>query len=116
MDEGQRKQSPIFSKTYDFTLWLMQHTERFPKHERFRLAKRLDDTALDFYHLLIQAARNSGQRKALLAQADLRLDMLRLYFRLAVGRKLTSPQQYHFAAGQLTEIGKLLGGWLKTLA
>ncbi len=106
------KQSPIFAKTYDFILWLLNLTEKFPKSERFRLARRLEDTAFAFYEMLVQATRSGNQARALL-QADLELDKLRLYVRLSHDRKLINLKQYRYAAGQLTEIGRLLGGWLK---
>lgn len=106
------KQSPIFSKTYDFTLWLLNHTENFPKSERFRMAKRIEDSALAFYELLVAAVR-SPHGRSLLDEADLELDKLRLYIRLSQARKLTTVDQYQFAAEKLTEIGKLLGGWIK---
>ncbi len=109
-----KQQSPIFTKTSNFLLWLLQHTEKYPKSERFRLAKRIEDAAFDFYEDLIQAAK-SGNKKHLLLAADLELDKLRLYLRLAHNRKLTDHAQYFYAAEALTEIGKLLGGWLKTL-
>jgi len=107
-------QSPIFVKTTNFLLWLLQHTERFPKSERFRLAKRIEDSAFDFYEELIHAVKGRDKRRFLL-QADLELEKLRLYLRLAHQRKLTNHQQYLHAAESLTEIGKLLGGWLKTI-
>lgn len=110
-DEGGA--SPIFSKTYDFILWLLNHTEKFPKSERFRMAKRLEDTAFEFYDLLITAARSTARKRQVLFQADLSLDKLRLYVRLTHARKLTSQAQYEYAAAALVEIGKLLGGWLK---
>jgi hypothetical protein len=72
------KPSPIFAKTYDFLLWLLNTTEKFPKSERFR--------------------------------------RLRLYVRLSDERSLLKDNQYRYASEQLTEIGKLLGGWLKTLS
>lgn len=109
------KQSPIFSKTYDFLLWLLNHTEAFPKSERFRLAKRLEDTAFEFYELLVTAGRSTHRRRQVLLDADLVLDKLRFYVRLSHARKLTSQGQYQHAAEQLVEIGKLLGGWLKSL-
>ena len=115
MEERAQQQSPIFTKTYDYILWLLQHTENFPKRERFRLARRLEDTAFEFYQLLIQAARSTRRRRAVLLQADLVLDQLRLYTRLSQARKLTSPRQYRHASGLLVEIGKLLVGWLKTI-
>jgi hypothetical protein len=107
--------SPIFGKTYDFLLWLLNHTEKFPKSERFRLARRLEDAAFEFYELLIQATRTVKRKQALLLAADLVLDRLRLYVRLSHSRGLTVDRQYAYAANALVEIGKLLGGWLNSL-
>ncbi len=115
MDDTTRRQSPIFSKTSDFILWLLNHTENFPKSERFRLARRLEDTAFEFYELLIKAARSTQKRRILL-DADLELEKLRLYMRLTRARKLTSPDQYRYVVEILTEIGRLLGGWLKSVS
>lgn len=114
MDEEIRKQSPIFTKTSDFLMWLMDRTECFPKSERFRLARRLEDSAFEFYELLVLAVRSRQKRQALL-RADLALEKVRLYVRMAQRRKRISLAQYHFAAQSLVEIGRLLGGWLKTL-
>jgi DNA-binding GntR family transcriptional regulator len=109
------QQSPIFNKTYDLILWLLNHTEKYPKNERFRMAKRLEDTAFAFYELLISAARSKNTH-SMLQDADLELDKLRLYIRLSYARSLASQRQYSFAVERLVEIGKLLGGWLKSLA
>jgi hypothetical protein len=115
MDKQIRSQSPIFSKTTDFIVWLFQHTEKYPKSERFRLARRLEDAVFNFYDLLIQAVYQKEDRIDLLRKADLELEKLRLYMRLAFVRKLTNQAQYHFAACSMVEIGKLLGGWLNSL-
>lgn len=106
-------QSPIFSKSYDFLLWLLNHTEQFPKSERFRLARRLEDTAFAFHENLIRATRTRKVVPVLL-EADLELDKLRLYVRLCQARNLFNGRQYQYAAEQLAEIGRLLGGWLKS--
>lgn len=110
-----RKQSPIFTRTSDFILWLLEHTEKFPKSERFRMARRLEDSVFSFYELLIEATRSNKRKRQLLIQADVELEKLRLYIRMSQQRKLTSIPQYHFASGALIEIGKLLGGWLKAV-
>ena len=110
-----RRQSPIFTRTSDFILWLLNHTEKFPKSERFRMAKRLEDSVFSFYELLIEATRSTKRKRYLLIQADVELEKLRLYVRMSQQRKLTSISQYHFSSGALVEIGKLLGGWLKTV-
>ena len=110
-----RKQSPIFSRTSDFLIWLLEHTEKFPKSERFRMGKKLEECAFEFYELLIIATRSTKQKRKILVQADVELEKLRLYIRLSQQRKLTSLSQYNFAANALIEIGKLLGGWLKVI-
>lgn len=110
-----RRQSPLFAKTTDFIVWLLEHTDRFPKNERFRMGKRLEDSVFKFYELLIEATRSTKGKRQLLVQADVELEKLRLFVRMSQRRKLTGISQYHFAAGTLVELGKLLGGWLKTV-
>lgn len=112
---NERKQSPLFARTSDFILWLLNHTEKFPKNERFRMAKRLEDSVFAFYELLIEATRTTKRKRRLLIKADIELEKLRLYVRMSQQRKLTSFSQYRFASGALVEIGKLLGGWLKAV-
>lgn len=112
---NERKESPIFTRTSDFVLWLLKHTEKFPKNERFRMAKRLEDSSFHFYELLIEATRTTKRKRHILIKADIELEKLRLFIRMSQQKKLTSHSQYRFISGELIEIGKLLGGWLKTL-
>ena len=72
----QTKQSPIFTKTYDLLKWLAPHLDKYPKSQRFRLAKRIEDAAFDFYGLLIQATKEGKPRRTLL-RADAELGKLR---------------------------------------
>lgn len=95
-------------------LWLLEHTARFPRHERFRLARRIDDTMFAFHEHLIRAAGEPEAARAHLSQADVELIKLRAYLRLALELKYTSPSQFGYAAQQTAELGRLLGGWLKT--
>ena len=71
------KQSPIFVKTYDLLVWLLGRTGNFPKNERFRMARRLEDSAFAFHDLLLQAGRLSKERREekrrLLLRADVEL-------------------------------------------
>ncbi len=108
------QQSPIFVKTEAFMLWLFQHTNKFPRDERFRLAKRIDDAIFAFHENLIYAAKTSETRQYL-QLADAELDKLRTYLRFAVELNYTSPKQFQYSAEQTTEIGKLLGGWVKIM-
>ncbi|MBN1999789.1 diversity-generating retroelement protein Avd [candidate division KSB1 bacterium] len=104
----------IFTRTFDFTQWILHVTSHFPRSQRFVVTKRLQDAVLDFFELLVLA--NSGlktKRPERLKEADGRLQSVRHYIRLCYKMEWLSDGQYHHGAGYLQEIGRLLGGWLK---
>ena len=108
----RQAQSPIFVKTHDLLVWLLQRTAQFPKNERFRMARRVEESAFAFYDLLMRAVRVRNTERVLW-QADLELDRLRFNVRICQEMKLISFGQYEYAAERLVEVGKLLGGWIK---
>jgi hypothetical protein len=108
------KQSPIFSRTYDLLKWLMPATIKFPRQQRFVLAGAVQQTALQFQGLLIEAAHQPMPHETL-RKADAELDKLRTHLRLCRDLGLLKPGQYQHVASMTTEIGKLLGGWQKSV-
>ena len=57
-------ESPIFARTHDLLLWLIPRTLRFPREQRFVLARRLQDRALDLQEALLAAAVGHGAARA----------------------------------------------------
>lgn len=111
--EKNRTQSPIFVKTYDFLLWLIPLTLKYPKSQRFLLAEKTSKLALDFYDLILERAFTQSNSATFFNEADLSLNKIRLYIRLSFDLKCISMSQYEFASRSLDEIGRLLGGWKK---
>ncbi len=111
MTEKSRTQSPIFVKTYDFLLWLLPLTIKFPKSQRFLLAEKIGKLALEFYDVILEAAVTRPVSMDFIPQADLLLNKLRLYLRLSYDLHCISISQYEFASKSMDEIGRLLGGW-----
>lgn len=105
-------QSPIFVKTEAFMLWMLHHVKQFPREERFRLTSRIEQVLFTFHESLLYAAKTK-ETAHYLRKADAEFDMLRTYLRFALELKYTTPDQYQYIAQQMTEIGKLLGGWMK---
>lgn len=109
------QESPIFTKTYDLLLWLMQATTKFPREQRFVLAQAVQQSALGFQEHLIEAGVGQGRaRSRALVEADVELTKLRFYLRLSKDLKLLKLNQYRHAAEMVAEVGRLLGGWRKT--
>jgi cytosine/adenosine deaminase-related metal-dependent hydrolase len=110
------QESPIFSKTYDFLRWLLPATAKFPREQRFILARFIQEVALRFQECLIEAGVGYGRmRISALARADVELTKLRFYLRLCRDMNLLKLNQYRHAAEMVAEIGRLLGGWRKSV-
>lgn len=104
--------SPLFVKTYDLLGYLVPVTQQFPKSQRFVLAKRIQDAALDFYELLLEARKvDLAARCEVLRRADVELEKLRLHLRLSMELKYLKFSQYEHASGYVVEIGRMLGAW-----
>jgi hypothetical protein len=106
-----RPQSPLFVKTYEFLLWLIPLTLKFPKSQRFLLAERLSRMALDFFDLILDAVLEPARQGERLDEADRLLTKIRLYVRLSYDVKCINLGQLEHAALRVDEIGRLMGGW-----
>jgi hypothetical protein len=59
----------IFKKAYEFSKWLFNHTNKFPKSHRFSVAVKIENGMLDFLRL-ITVANNCRKKVPLLMAAD----------------------------------------------
>jgi hypothetical protein len=109
------KQSPIFEKTEAFLDWLLPITAQFPRHHRFGLARRTEDRAYDFYEQIVRAAKADSPGRYLY-EADIQLTQLTTYLRRSYHLRLLTAKQYGEGTKRTAEMGRLLGGWLKTIS
>ena len=105
--------SPVFAKAYDLLRWLLPATAKFPKQQRFVLARQIEDAAFGCQRALLAAAREPDRG---LPEADLQLAALRTYLRLACELKFLSINQYEHASRLTDELGRLIGGWRRKVA
>ena len=88
----------------------------FPKSQRFIITSRLQSAALNFQESILEAnAKRGAQRAEKLRVADAELLKVRLYLRLCERWKWITPGQYQHASKMVAEMGRLLGGWQKTV-
>ena len=65
------------------------------------------------FDLLIEA-RYSRSRVPLLRRANVMLERLRFQVRLCMEERLISVRQYEYIAEMVNEVGRMVGGWLKS--
>ncbi len=103
---------PLFVLWYDFTKWLLNKTEKFPKSVRFTFSGRVDNLALDTIEGIIEA-RYSKDKKASLRRIDLNMEKLRVLLRMCHDMEHLDHKGYEYASRKINEAGKMVGGWRK---
>lgn len=79
------------AKWYDYTKWVLDRVDTFPKNQRFVLGTRLADGVLTVMETLAEAAYARGAAKVeLLGQANRRIESVRWLIRIAKDRNLLS--------------------------
>ena len=105
----------IYQKLYDLIMYAFPIVNRFPRNQRFVLAQQIENALLDAAQLVVEANLLRDKREVLL-QLDIQLDMVALLVRIAHDLNLLSHRHYGQMSMRLDEVGRLLGGWRKQQA
>ncbi len=107
---------PIIHKTYELYRALHDQQKTIPKMERYTLWQRAENAALDVLQGLLHIAYISPDRRLdRLTVVSAELDIVRVFLRLAFDVKAINQKRYIFFQEALDEIGRMLGGWIKSL-
>lgn len=102
----------VIVKVYDLILWLLNQIPKFPRSHRFVLGERIESLVLEILELLVEAAY-TRDKAALLKRAGIQLEKLRYLIRISKDLKFLSLRRYEFVSGQIDEVGRMVGGWLR---
>jgi hypothetical protein len=106
----------IYQKWEDMLTYLYPAARAYPKAERFTLASRTIDKALELGLYIVRAnsLRNTTEKRSALEQADIALAELKILARLAMRIQSLPVRKYENLSVMLVEIGKMLGGWMRS--
>lgn len=107
---------PLIKKSYDLFALLYSLNPRIPKGARYTLWQRCEDISLKIIEQLIRSGHSeSSVRLKILNEVSVSLDVLKLLIRLSYETKILDRKMYISAQQPLDEIGRMLGGWIKSL-
>jgi hypothetical protein len=87
----------------------------FPKCKRYTLGQRIDQVTLEIIELIITAGYISREQKLpILQKASIKLEIIKILIRLSFDTKCLDNKKYQNTSFQIMEIGKMLGGWIKS--
>lgn len=106
---------PIFTKLYELYKIYSQYLILFPKSKKYTLGEKIDQIILSILELVIMTGYLPREQKLPgLLKISTKLDILKILLRLALETKCLDNNKYQHLVSQTIEIGKMLGGWIKT--
>lgn len=108
--------APIIQKIYDLYHELYLAVGKMPKKDKYTLGEKMQKITLDLFELLISASYSERTQKSVyLYKASIKLDLLKIITRLAHEIKALDNKKYLLLEEKLQEIGKMLGGWIRSI-
>jgi hypothetical protein len=96
-------------------LCLYSTIETIPKKDRYTIGAKCENTALNILEMLYEANAKYGQnRLAVLQSVDTKLKILQTLIKALLDIKAIDNKKFLRLSEPLIEIGKMLGGWIKT--
>ena len=107
---------PIHTIFVEILSWTMARTSDLPKSHRFTFGQRIDNQTLDALELVVRAIFLHGiSRMTALEELNLKIETLRVLWRIVHQQQWISAQQLFFVTGQLDEAGRMTGGWIRQM-
>jgi four helix bundle protein len=108
----------VYQKWEDMSEYMYICLKSYPKSERFTLAA---DTSKTLWRIGVNITRANSignakkeEKRRSIEAADYALVELKVLVRMGMKLKFLSIKKYEIMSGLITEVGKMIGGWLKT--
>ena len=104
----------LMQKVYDMMEYAYPALAQYPKSEKFALCTDIKH-CMDIMLERTIEAQKKYYKKTTLQELDVEIMKLRAYLRLSHELGFLPMKKYEVWSGMVFEIGKMLGGWLKTV-
>jgi len=116
MDYFHNQEIPVIIKTYDLYKLYYGYLELFPKKDKYALGKKCEEQIIELLELILTAkSAPPDRKKTATSKASVKLDMLKIFIRLGQDLKLLDRKKYLAIENHLQEIGRMIGGWQKSI-
>ncbi len=106
---------PIFKKTYDLYKAFYGYRDGIHKQDRHTIWQRCESIMLEILEGILLASQTYKSEKVpILEKVSVKLNFLRVFLRLMKEVKIIDNKKYTALEGLVDEIGRMLGGWIKS--
>lgn len=108
---------PVIEKVYQIYKPLVIINSKVEKAHRYSLAAGTEQTVLVLLELLLSASvAPKTHKSAYLVKAQSKMSILQLELRLYLELELANPTKLFQLQSDLKEVGRMLGGWLRSVS
>ena len=107
---------PVINRTQELYGSVCKITEKLDALKQQTIGRRLEDGILQVLELLIMAKHApSAQKGAYLIKASATAELVQFQLRILLTQKLANETTLHQLQAKTVEIGRMLGGWRKSV-
>jgi len=107
---------PVIGKIYGLYKDFYGYSVLFPKKDKYTLGIKIESYMISTLELMLSAqSAQRNEKIVFIRQASVKFDALKIFIRLANELKMISDKRYITLQNQLQEIGRMMGGWQKSL-
>jgi hypothetical protein len=106
---------PIFRKTYDLYKTFYGYRDGVQKQDRHTIWQKCENIILEILEGILLASQTyKSDKLPILEKVSVKLNFLRVFLRLMKEVKTIDGKKYVTLEGLVDEIGRMLGGWIKS--
>lgn len=107
---------PIIKKTSELYKAFHEYRRLIPKQDRFTIYEKSEDSIVSILELLLEAGYTKTNKAIILEKASVQLNILRFFIRMLKEVRSLDNKKYIILQEMIDEIGKMLGGWIRSTA
>lgn len=106
---------PLTHKICDFYKLFHKCLILFPKQEKYTLGQKIENTTLEILEFTLSATYLPKYKKTeIIKKASDKNDLLKYLVRLSYETKSINDKRYLTLETKAVEIGRMIGGWIKS--
>lgn len=107
---------PVINRSQELYEACLKITEKLSSLKRQTLGRRLENSILELLELFIIAKHAPKSHKAAyLIKATAQVEIVQFQLRIMLNQKLANETTLHQLQAKAAEIGRMLGGWRKSV-
>ncbi|KKP98200.1 MAG: hypothetical protein US25_C0037G0004 [Candidatus Moranbacteria bacterium GW2011_GWE1_36_7] len=116
MNTYANNEIPVIKKVYTLYKTFYEFSKLFPKKDKYVLGSKCEEYIIATLELLLAASSApKNEKQIFIKQANIKFDALKIFIRIANDIRMLDTKKYIAIQKQLQEIGRMLGGWQKSL-